>query len=218
MASASGGCSCPDLPEHDSSFSANLGRDREPCSTPTLRVIRILLVCTANVCRSPMAEAILAGLLIRRGIVAEVVSAGLLEAGRPMAPEALQAVAGDNPAISGHVSRTLTAEEVSEADLVLGMTREHVREVVVLVPDAWGCTFTLKELVRRGAVHGRRGAHQSLRSWLADVSRDRQRSDLLGAAAVDDVADPMGGTPARFAETAAELRDLCRQLVNLLGA
>jgi protein-tyrosine-phosphatase len=116
------------------------------------------------------------------------------------------------------VSRTLTAEEVSEADLVLGMTREHVREVVVLVPDAWGRTFTLKELIRRGEAHGRRGSGQPLRSWIAEVSGDRQRSELLGAAAMDDVADPMGGPPARFAETAAELRELCRQLVILLGA
>jgi protein-tyrosine phosphatase len=163
-----------------------------------------------------MAEAILADMLKRRGVAAEVVSAGLLEAGRPMAPAALDAVRGDSPAMGGHRSRTLTSEEVEGADLVLGMTREHVREAVVLVPDAWEHTFTLKELVRRGEVHGRRGTNQTLENWLADVSRDRQRFDLLGAAAIDDVADPMGGPPARFTQTAAELRDLCRRLVDLL--
>jgi len=163
-----------------------------------------------------MAEALLTGVLSRRGVKAEVISAGLLEAGWPMAPEAIDAVAGDGPAMAGRRSRTLESHEVADADLVLGMTREHVREVVVLVPDAWGYTFTLKELVRRGEMLGRRSAHGSLRSWLTALSSDRRRSDLLGAAAIDDVADPMGGPPARFAETAAELRDLCRRLVDLL--
>ncbi len=182
----------------------------------TLGGIRILLICTANVCRSPMAEALLTGVLSRRGVKAEVVSAGLLEAGRPMAPEAINAVASDGAVTVGRRSRTLEPHEVVDADLVLGMTREHVREVVVLVPDAWGHTFTLKELVRRGEMFGRRGAQESLPSWLTALSGDRRRSDLLGAAAFDDVADPMGGPPARFAETAAELRDLCRRLVDLL--
>jgi protein-tyrosine phosphatase len=179
--------------------------------------IRILLVCTANMCRSPMAQAILSGLLAQRGIAAEVISAGLLQAGQPMAPEAFDALGGEGAAMGSYRSRSLVAEDGSWADLVLGMAREHVREVVVLVPEAWGYTFTLKELVRRGEVHGPRGPGQPLRSWLAEVSVDRQRSDLLGAATVDDVADPMGGPPGRFAETAAELRDLCRRLVDLLG-
>jgi protein-tyrosine phosphatase len=164
-----------------------------------------------------MAQAILAGMLARRRIAAEVVSAGLLEGGLPMAPEAIDAVAADGPAISGYRSRSLAPEDVAWADLVLGMTREHVRQVAVLVPEAWDYTYTLKELVRRGEVHGPCGAGQPLRSWLAEVSVDRQRSDLFGAAAVDDIADPMGRPPARFAQTAAELRDLCRRLVDLLG-
>ena len=179
--------------------------------------IRILLVCTANMCRSPMAQAILAGMLAQRGIAAEVISAGLLQAGQPMAPEAIEALRGEGAAMGSYRSRSLLAEDVAWADLVLGMAREHVREVVVLVPEAWDYTFTLKELVRRGEAHDRRSAGQTLQMWLAEVGAGRDRSDLLGAARVDDVADPMGGPPARFSETAAELRDLCRQLMNLIG-
>jgi protein-tyrosine-phosphatase len=98
------------------------------------------------------------------------------------------------------------------------MTREHVREVVVLVPEAWPYTFTLKELVRLGEAHGRRGPGQPLPSWLAEVGVGRERSALMGAGLIDDIEDPLGGTPARFVETAAELRDLCRRLMDLVVA
>jgi protein-tyrosine phosphatase len=179
--------------------------------------IRILLVCTANVCRSPMAQAILAGMVGRRGVTTEVASAGLLECDRPVAREAIEAVAADAPFLDGYLSRSLAAAEVSSADLVLGMAREHVREVVVLVPEAWNYAFTLKELVRRGEMRAPLGADEPLRAWLAATGVDRQRSDLLGATALDDIADPLGGPPAAFAATAAELRDLCRRLAYLLG-
>jgi protein-tyrosine phosphatase len=165
-----------------------------------------------------MAQTILAGMLARAGIDAEVTSAGLLEGGRPMTPEAIHAVTGDGPDMSGHRSRSLNAAAVSGSDLILAMTREHVREVTVLVPEAWTYTFTLKELVRRGEAHGPRGADQPLPDWLSEVSVHRQRSELLGMSMVDDIADPMGGPPSRFAKTAAELRDLCRRLVDVLCA
>jgi protein-tyrosine-phosphatase len=164
-----------------------------------------------------MAQAILSGMLAQSGNATEVVSAGLLEGGRPMAPEAIEAVAADGPAMDGYASRRLSTEDVMGADLVLGMTRRHVREVVVLVPEAWLYTFTLKELVRLGEAHGPRGRGQPLQSWLAEVSVGRERSALFGAGLIDDIEDPLGGTPARFAGTAAELRDLCRRLVDLLG-
>jgi hypothetical protein len=92
--------------------------ERVPCSVPHFVSIRILLVCTANVCRSPMAQAILADKLARRRITAEVVSAGLLEGGLPTAPEAIEAVAADGPSTGGYRSRSVVADDVSRADLV----------------------------------------------------------------------------------------------------
>jgi protein-tyrosine-phosphatase len=96
------------------------------------------------------------------------------------------------------------------------MTREHVREAVMLAPAAWSWTFTLKELVRRGEVLGSRAEGQALRDWLAAVSRGRDRRGLLGAAPADHVADPIGGTPSMFEQTAAEIQELCRRLIGLL--
>jgi protein-tyrosine phosphatase len=166
-----------------------------------------------------MAQAILSSLLTRRAVPAQITSAGLLPGGQPMPREALAAVAAlsnGGPDMSAHRSRALTARDVERADLVLGMAREHVREAVMLVPAAWNWTFTLKELVRRGEAVGSRADGQALGDWLAAVSEGRSRQGLLGAAPADDVADPIGGTPSMFEQTAAEIEDLCRRLIGLL--
>jgi protein-tyrosine phosphatase len=166
-----------------------------------------------------MAQGILSGLVAGRGGSVDIASAGLRPGGRPMASEALaalRALAAGPPDMSGHVSSTLEAGDIERADLVLGMGREHVREVVVLVPGAWGRTFTLKELVRRGEGVGPRADGQPLGDWLAVASVGRTRSDMLGSNPLDDVADPIGGSSSMFEQTAAELEDLGRRLVGLL--
>jgi len=166
-----------------------------------------------------MAEAILTELLARREVAAEVESAGVLPGGQPMAPAALAAVADLGYAVahlSSHRSRQLSAGDVQAADLVLGMAREHLREVVVLVPGAWNRTFTLKELVRQGEVVGPRVEGQDLAAWLAVVAGGRSHRDQLGSSPEDDVADPIGGPPAMFEKTAAEIERLSQRLVELL--
>jgi protein-tyrosine phosphatase len=107
---------------------------------------------------------------------------------------------------------------VTGADLVLGMARQHVREVVLLDPAAWPYSFTLKELVRRGELAGPWARGQSLDEWLAKVAADRTHSEMLGASAADDVADPIGGPRSRFEATAAELSELMAALVSLMRA
>src|SRR5580700_9226157 len=114
-----------------------------------------------------MAEAILLGLLGRRHIDVEVVSAGILVGGQPMDADALATVSRDGPDMSGHRSRSVDTESMEAADLVLCMERHHVREVVVLAPNAWDYTFTLKELVRRGEEAGPRPPEISIEAWLA---------------------------------------------------
>jgi len=172
---------------------------------------RILVVCTANQCRSPMAAALLEARLREARIDAAVASAGLYEGGRPAWPEAVAVLRKRGLDLSTHLSARLDADVARAADLVLGMTREHVREVVALAPDAYPRTFTYKELVRRGEAMPRLGA--PLLDWLADLSAQREPRDLLGAAAADDVEDPIGGTRRRFRATADELDDLAARLL-----
>ena len=136
-----------------------------------------------------------------------------------MEPEALRAIrvlecgAVD---MSEYRSRQLTSKDIEDADVVVGMAREHVREVVVLIPEAWNRTFTLKELVRVGEQVGNRIGNEKISDWLARASEGRRRQDHLGASTSDDVEDPIGGTPLAFKQSANEIDLLCRQLVELL--
>jgi protein-tyrosine phosphatase len=172
----------------------------------------ILVVCTANRCRSVMTQALL---MLRLGAAARVRSAGLLERGLPPPPETVAAMAGYGLDVAGHRSRIVTAGELRSADLVLAMAREHVRHAVVAEPPVWPRTFTLKELLRRGGQIGRREPGESLTSWLARVHDGRDRSALLGDSPEDDVADPAGGPPQAHVLTAAELDRLLSELVGL---
>ncbi len=117
-----------------------------------------------------------------------------------------------------HRSRAVTAEHLAGADLVLAMARRHVREAVLMLPEAWPRTFTLKELVRRGESALPRRADQSLAGWLTAMHAGRRTSALLGDDPADDVEDPIGAPDRVYEATAAELADLVSRLVDLAFA
>lgn len=182
------------------------------------------MLCTANVCRSPMAEALLRHRLDRLAAPgsrspASVRSGGMLDPdGQPPCPQAMTAMGARGLDIASHRSRRVTAEDLEQADLTLAMAREHLRHAVVTAPGVWPRAFTLRELVRRGGGVGRRPPGESLADWLARAHDGRQRTALLGDCADDDVADPVGGPQRAYAETAATLSLLLDRLVELCWA
>ena len=178
--------------------------------------IRVLIVCTGNVCRSPMAAAFLRRRLDDLHIAVDVRSAGLLDEGRPAIAEAIAVASDYGVDLSGHASQRTTPELLAESDLVLGMALEHVREAVALLPDVWPRTFTLKELISRATRVGSRAPNQPIGDWLRQASGDRDTTDLLRAHGEQDVADPTGGPPAGFHALAEELDSSLHQLVPLV--
>ena len=126
------------------------------------RMAQVLVVCTGNICRSPMAEGFLKELFRLRandshdteppvtGVEAiDVSSAGTSGwDGSPATPEAIEAAADREADITDHRARRLHAGHVEDADLVIGMTTEHRDTAIQLVPTAAARTFTLKELVQ----------------------------------------------------------------------
>ena len=139
----------------------------------------------------------------------------MLREGDPPPIDMISVMDGYGLDVTADRSRVVTSEDLADAGLVLAMTREHVRCIVVKAPDAWPRTFTLKELVRRGEEAGPRPPGESLAVWLSRVHDGRERCALLGECSSDDVADPMDGPPQTFAATAALLAELADRLVAL---
>lgn len=163
-----------------------------------------------------MAEGLLRRLFALSGVGATVGSAGLLPGGAPATPDAIATMADRRVDISAHRSRTVTRELATETPLVIGMTRQHVREVCATYGAPMPRVFTLKELVRRGHEAGGRMNGESVSAWLARLNIGRRPADLMGDDPDDDIADPVGRPRAVYEDTADELEGLLRQFVDLL--
>jgi len=174
------------------------------------------MVCSGNACRSPMAAAILQQRLAERGIDARVTSAGTMPWSSGATDPAVAVMREHGLDISGHENRQVTRELVEEADLVLGMTRDHVAIASARSPSAQGCTFLVGELARLGADVGPRAASEPVARWAERVAATRPLRRPLGRA-VDEIADPVGEPIDVYRRTAAELDDRLSEIAALLA-
>jgi tRNA threonylcarbamoyl adenosine modification protein (Sua5/YciO/YrdC/YwlC family) len=109
--------------------------------------VHVLFVCTGNLCRSPLAEALLKSLLAERlGVPVEdlpaagcvIGSAGTAGiASEPATPEAVRAAAGWGADLSAHRSRPLTPRLITEADVIFVASERHAEVIRDYVPEAW---------------------------------------------------------------------------------
>jgi protein-tyrosine phosphatase len=177
----------------------------------------VLFVCTGNICRSPAA----AGLLRRRvphdgpdGVT--TTSAGTLGATGDPPQLLVEEGAAFGLDLSGHRPRRVEADDVRRAGLVIGMAREHVREVVLMDKTSFTKTFTLREIVRRGCEVGPRPVDEPLDEWLLRAHDGRRHVDLIGDSAQDDIADPMGGSSEDYRRMLTDVDALTGALHSLI--
>lgn len=106
---------------------------------------KILVVCVGNICRSPMAEALLQNAFIQSGKTEQSVSSAGLGAlaGYQADPIARQLIAEKGLDISAHRARQLTDEMLHQADLILVMETWQKVTIEKCSPSARGKIFRL---------------------------------------------------------------------------
>ncbi len=111
----------------------------------------VLFVCRANLCRSPSAEVMLTRALTAVHVEATVSSVGMEVVEGQSAPDDFVELAYMRGIdLRAHKPVAFTPELALSYSLVLTMTRDLLRTMVIEAPPLWPTSFTLLELVRRG--------------------------------------------------------------------
>jgi protein-tyrosine phosphatase len=109
--------------------------------------MKLLFVCMGNICRSPTAEGVMAGLLRSRGLHEEVevdsAGTGDWHVGQRPDPRAV-AAAGDRGVTLSSLARQVSTADLDAFDLVLAADRINQRALFKLAGD---------DPARRGKIH-----------------------------------------------------------------
>ncbi len=99
----------------------------------------VLVVCTANICRSPVAAALLSGHLKAQGLGRRVLvhsaGTGVAASGAPADPRMVALAAQRGVALRRHRSRAVDKDLLTSVDLILGMEQVHLDAVIDLAPE-----------------------------------------------------------------------------------
>ncbi|MFI7573637.1 phosphotyrosine protein phosphatase [Micromonospora sp. NPDC049497] len=197
----------------------------------------VLHVCMGNICRSPMAERLLAlavrERLARRGGVdpgradelvhSHSAGTGGWHAGEEMNPPAARQVATRGGSVEGFAARKLRSDLIDAADLVLTATADQQEYVVALRPDAASRTFVLGEFGRLLAGVDAAGLPPAEATGDAVYARGvalvkAAHAARQGAAALptDDLDDPWGRGDQCFSRVADEIEESIHPLATAL--
>ncbi|MEU6076152.1 phosphotyrosine protein phosphatase [Micromonospora sp. NPDC047074] len=196
----------------------------------------VLHVCMGNICRSPMAERLLALAVGERLARREVDPAradellhshssgtGGWHAGEEMNPPAARQVTTRGGSVTGFAARKLRSDQIDAADLVLTATADQQEYVVALRPDAASRTFVLGEFGRLLARVDAAGLPPAEVTPDAVYARGVALVEAAHAARedatplpTDDLDDPWGRGDQCFSRVADEIEETVHPLAAAL--
>ena len=201
--------------------------------------MKILLVCTGNICRSAMAEAFMQEFLasVDGDIEISISSAGIqAEEGEAPPPEVVEVMGEYGLDVSGHRAHRLERGDVEEADLILTMAKHNSQKLLTGYQEAVGRIFTLKEFVIQGGKRGRELKERDpetrlkdLRGWIRHIEgwdsppdrkdlNEQLRLFMLHYFHIYDyrftIDDPLGQSMNFMRRTAEEIRESVQHLLG----
>lgn len=165
--------------------------------------VNVLFVCTGNVCRSPMAEGFLRHEAERRGLGLSVRSTGTHAwHGRAATFDGRRIMSELGVPIDDHRTLELDQELVDWADLIIGLSTEHVRDTKRSFPEVADRTFTLKGFCE---LLPSLPTYEDTESWLQAAAAQQDRAEAI---ADPDVDDPFGERRKAYQRVATEIQGL----------
>jgi len=132
----------------------------------------VLVVCIGNICRSPMAQGVLAAAMPDLTVTSAGVEAMV---GMPADPMAVRLMGARGIDISAHRARQINRQMCTENDMVLVMDDEQRRDIVQRYPQASGKIFRLGEFIDRDVPDPYRRPEQAFRDALALIDTGAQQ-------------------------------------------